>query len=491
MTESGPSAEVAELAEWVRLRTGLVFPPARREPAIAALARSLAEDGGVARTIARLERDEGALDELLADLTIGESYFFRHAEQLGVVRSRILPELTRHRRTPLRVWSAGCATGEEPYSLAILLREAEPGVGARVLGTDLSRTRLRVAQRGRYRAWSLRGVAAPTIARYFRRLGEWYELSAEIRAAVDFRPLNLVGDRYPSATSGIWGMDLILCRNVLIYLDRTAVREVVSRLVASLADGGWLLLGASDPLIADLAPVDVEVTEAGLAYRRASAARSRARTRPAPGPAAPPAAESPPPEPVPSPAPRQPSRPDRTRPSPPPRGGPTIDDLRRLYAERRYDAVEEGARSLLDRGIRDEAGQLLLVRALANQGRIPEAGRASAAALEEHPDSAELLYLHALLLLQVDRAEEAALAARRALYLDRRLVVAHLALADASVRSGRNENARRSLRNARRLLAPMDPDQPVEASDGETAERLRAIVELRLQLLERNDSPDG
>jgi chemotaxis protein methyltransferase CheR len=193
---------------------------------------------------------------------------------------------------------------------------------------------------------------------------------------------------------------------------------------------------------------------------------------------------------VPSPEPLRPPQPDGGRRPPASRGAPTLDDLRHSYAERRYAAVEEGAGALLDRGTRDEAVQLLLIRALANQGRVTEAGRVGAAALEEHPGSAELLYLHALLLLQVDRPEEAALAARRALYLDRRLVVAHLVLADASMRAGRDGDALRSLRNARRLLAPMAPDETVGASDGETVERLRGIVDLRLQRLERKGAPD-
>src|SRR5690606_597508 len=125
------------------------------------------------------------------------------------------------------------------------------------------------------------------------------------------------------------------------------------------------------------------------------------------------------------------------------------------------------------------------VRTLANDGRLAEAGRACAAALDRHRDSAELLYLHALLLLAGGQPGEAAEAARRVLYIDRGMVVAHLLIADARQAAGDTPAALQALRRARQLLAAMPPDREVPASDGEPAGRLLRMVELRLQLLER------
>jgi chemotaxis protein methyltransferase CheR len=498
MIGSWPSPEVAELAEWIRARTGLTFPTGRREPAAASLVIALGEEGSVAKTVSRLERDHVALDELLAELTIGETYFFRHPEQFEVIRACILPQLLGDQRAPLRVWSAGCATGEEPYSLAILLREAAAPIG-KIIGSDLSRARLAVARRGRYRKWSLRGVPTETIARYFQSAGTWYQLSPEIRAAVEFRYLNLVEDQYPSATAGIWGMDLILCRNVLIYLDRSAVARVARKLVASLSDHGWLFLGASDPSIADLAPVEVTVTEAGLAYRRIGAETSH----PA-GPMIEPARAVPPPREVPIVEAPRPWAEVLITPSPPPAHSPgtegtgedndsplTPDQLQRLYWEQRYDAVAAGSARLLNEGRHSERVHVLLVRSLANQGDTTAAGHATVAALETHPESAELLYLHSVLLLEAKRAEEAVVAAKRALYLDSSLVVAHLAFADASIRIGDPVEARRALRNAERILSRSSPDEIVAASDGETVARMLRIVQFRLRLLQEKVASNG
>jgi chemotaxis protein methyltransferase CheR len=131
----------------------------------------------------------------------------------------------------------------------------------------------------------------------------------------------------------------------------------------------------------------------------------------------------------------------------------------------------------------DPAPWIVLVRALANRGELEAAGHSCAAAFDRHSTSAELAYLHAVLLAEAGRHADAVAAARRSLYLDRGLVVAHLALGGALARLGDTEGARRSARNARRLLAGMPPDAIVPGSDGEPASRLAEMAEVQLQLL--------
>ncbi|HET7322063.1 MAG TPA: protein-glutamate O-methyltransferase CheR, partial [Longimicrobiaceae bacterium] len=308
MTDRWTPLQLEPLLHWIAGRTGLVHDEQRHDAAVAAVEQlakrtSLSDPRALRR---RLEADSGALDDFLAELTIGETYFLRDPKQMAVIREEVLPDVAAHRgERGLRLWSAGCSTGEEPYSLAILLKEHGLGTGAEVLGTDLSRARLAVARRGRYRAWSFRGVPDEVRDRYFHPAGSEWELSPAIRAAVDFRYLNLVEDRFPSLSTGVWGMDLILCRNVLIYLDADSRRQVVRKLFDSLAEGGWLLLGASDPLVANEIPAEVVVTAAGLAYRRSGRYARRAAPPP---PAEPPRYEPTEPEespvpPVPLPAP--------------------------------------------------------------------------------------------------------------------------------------------------------------------------------------------
>jgi len=155
----------------------------------------------------------------------------------------------------------------------------------------------------------------------------------------------------------------------------------------------------------------------------------------------------------------------------------------RCYAVRDYRRAAEVATAVVRRDDGDPALWIVLVRSLANQGQLAAAGLACAAALDRHRTSAELAYLHAMLLAEAGRCSEAASAARRALYLDRRLVVAHLALGGALARLGEVEGARRALGNAERLLVSLPPDAILPASDGEPAGRLAEMTRVQLQLL--------
>ena len=188
----------------------------------------------------------------------------------------MLPTRGAHR--PLKIWSAGCASGEEAYSLAIMLRELAWPHPARIVGTDVARPRLDAARRGRYTRWSLRGVDDQRVTRWFERRGSHFQLDPAIRAAVEFTTLNLVDDEYPSAATGTLDQDIVLCRNVLIYFDMTTVEQIATRLLASLAPDGWLLCGASDPPLFGLVPCESVTTPGGVVYRRAT--RSSAALNP-------------------------------------------------------------------------------------------------------------------------------------------------------------------------------------------------------------------
>lgn len=463
-------------AALVRRRTGLVFSEARRadfeRALLNAMERAATPDPDA--YLARLEGEPRLLDDLVADITVGETYFLREPEQFAVIRDEILPDLLAHRaqNQPVRVWSAGCASGEEPYSLAILLSESGRLPKAHILGTDISRAALTRARQARYTRWSLRGVPDNVVRAHFTERGGQFLLTPAVRAAVEFGYLNLAEDVYPSLSTGVWGMDLILCRNVLIYFDRDTVAQVAQRLFDSLAEGGWLLLGASDPPLADLIPAEVVVTRAGLAYRRGI--RSRASPV-AQAPAPPALAETllEPLRPVAAPIPSEPEAVTI----------PLADEVLVRYSERDY----RSAARLAERAVAHEDGDprlwVLWVRALANQGDLSSAGRACAAGLDRHGTCAELTYLHAILLGEGGHPAEAARAARAALYLDRHLAVAHLTLGAALVKLGDTAGARRSFRNAERLLAAMPSDAVVPASDGEPPARLAEMVRLQLRLL--------
>lgn len=192
------------------------------------------------------------LEDFIASLTIGETHFFRNRPQFDALERHVLPDLIRHRSQErrLRIWSAGCSSGEEPYSLAILLDRMLPGINAwniSILGTDIDRDALKKACRGIYRPWSFREVPPDIQSRYFIRRGEDLELVPLIRRMVSFEYLNLVDDAYPSLVTNTNAMDLVVCRNVLIYFREPTARLVIARLHRSMADRGWLLMGHAEP----------------------------------------------------------------------------------------------------------------------------------------------------------------------------------------------------------------------------------------------------
>jgi chemotaxis protein methyltransferase CheR len=253
-------------------RTGLSFPPPRHESAEQGVRRAMAR-AGVAdpeEYRARIARDARALDELVVELTVGETYFFRDADQFEYIRRTVVPDFWR-RLGPehtVRAWSCGCASGEEAYSLAIVFLEEGLGERCYLLATDISRAALARCHQATYGSWSLRGPGAAVAAPYLTSRGNRFVVHDRVRRVVTFAYLNLSRDALPSFAGGTWGMDLILCRNVMIYFDAVTVRGVARRLFEALAPGGWLITAASDPPLGGEAPFEVVVTDVGVFYRR-------------------------------------------------------------------------------------------------------------------------------------------------------------------------------------------------------------------------------
>lgn len=489
-------ARVGELAQ---LFAGLVFPPNRQPSAEAGMRRAMSalRIGDPNALLRAVETPGDARDAVLAELTVGESYFFRDSAQLDLLANEILPSRVESYgpSRPLRIWSAGCASGEEPYTLAIMLREHHWPHPAQILGTDVARSRLAAARRGRYTRWALRGVSDQRIASWFERHGTYYDLDRSIRESVEYRSLNLVLDDYSSVVGGTEGFDLVLCRNVMIYFDLPTVSRIATGLLASLAPDGWLLLGASDPPLAHLVPCEVVVTPAGIAYRRADRVGGGTELR-APVPQL---ERSRAPELVPQPvrisesiadAPGRPEQDDHeSTPAESPSAisaPPATDEILRAYALADYPAAEAMAVTALATATNDADTLrvwITYVRAVANQGRLHEAGELCARSLELHPLAAELHYLHATLLTEAGWYGDAATAARRAIYLDRQFVMGHLLLGDALTRTGDTAGARIAFANVVHLLANVSPETPVAAADGVPASRLRQIATLRLRTL--------
>ena len=426
-----------EILALVAERSGMVFGPNRRVEAEAGIARAMRRAGAddLAAYGVLVRGDGMAFDELVDALTVGETHFMRDPDQMALVRRELLPALERCRGggAAPRVWSAGCATGEEAYSLAILIEEERLGDGAVVLGTDLSSAALEKARAGSYSDWSMRGVSGQFLQDYFRHVGGRRVLVDRIRSMVRFERLNLVGPE-DYAAAGAFGMDLILCRNVLIYFGHETAGRIAARLYDCLAEGGALLTAGADLRLGEHAPFEVEVTRVGLVYRRPC---------PAPAVAAP-----------------APARPAQAAPAPPPKALPPA-------------AEPDLGREAFERVMRH-----------ANAKGALEAERIARAALRRHPLDAQLHYLRAALLLALDRDEEAEHEAQRALYLDPSLAVAHFLLGTILRKRGARAGALRAFRNVRDLCATRPSDESVPAGAGERTGALHSAASAEMERLE-------
>lgn len=199
--------------------------------------------GSPARWVQALAQDAAALAGLRDMLTINVSEFFRDALQFELLRTRVLPSLLEA-RSQLSIWSAACSNGQEPYSLAILLDELEPRGRSRVLATDIDRGVLERARAGGpYAPADVRNVSPERLARYFTPAGGAYQVAASLRNRVTFREHNLLATPYGS------NFDLIVCRNVLIYLSAEAKLEIVTRFHQALRPGGVLFIGGTEALL--------------------------------------------------------------------------------------------------------------------------------------------------------------------------------------------------------------------------------------------------
>ncbi|MBD3317121.1 MAG: hypothetical protein GF344_15145, partial [Chitinivibrionales bacterium] len=193
--------------------------------------------------------DRKSIEVLASHLTVGETYFFRDRKALEVLRRSVLASLIQMRRNSsrtLRLWSAGCSTGEEPYTLAMMLMGMLPDWQKwhiTILATDININFLAKAARGCYGEWSFRETPSAIRERFFRKTSDGkYEIHSRVRDMVNFSYLNLATDAYPSVLNNTNAMDLILCRNVLMYFEKDRAREVINKFHRSLLDGGYLLV---------------------------------------------------------------------------------------------------------------------------------------------------------------------------------------------------------------------------------------------------------
>ncbi len=194
--------------------------------------------------VAAIKTNKDMLDEFVNYLTINVSEFYRNPEQWKVLEAEILPELMKTSGKNLKIWSAACSTGDEPYSLAMVLSKYMPLSSISILATDIDKQVLEKAKLGLYAEKSLAGLPKEYISKYFTKVGtSSYQISNDIKRCVQFKQHNLLKDSYPT------GYDLILCRNVLIYFTEEAKEDIYRKFNGTLRTGGVLFVGSTEQII--------------------------------------------------------------------------------------------------------------------------------------------------------------------------------------------------------------------------------------------------
>jgi len=276
------SAEIARFGAALTAHIGMQFPDQKYDELGRVLLQRM-EAAGLDCT-AYLDQFDGTpgraeLAQLARELTINETYFQRHSEQFDALADVALPECARSAGArPLQILCAGCSSGEEPYSIAILLRERYPQIEARITAFDLNPAVLKKAERGVYGNWSLRACPDETRARWFRRTGAEVELDAGIRAMVRFEERNLAEPAPSFWTEARF--DLIFCRNLLMYFSPEQAQAAVARMAQSLVPHGYLFLGHAETLRGLSSDFHLCHTHEAFYYQRKDSLDARAPASP-------------------------------------------------------------------------------------------------------------------------------------------------------------------------------------------------------------------
>ncbi|MFQ5599313.1 MAG: CheR family methyltransferase [Candidatus Krumholzibacteriia bacterium] len=486
--------------------------PAAREADLERGARAAARAHGFPNAQSYIEKmlslawTQEQAEILASHLTVGETCFFRETEALDVLKREVLPQLVWSRRNDRRLnfWSAGCCTGEEPYSLAILVREQlqDPGDwDVRILASDVNPRFLRIARTGIYSRWSFRGTPQELRRKYFdRRADDRFEIHGDIRDMVTFTYGNLV--EHPPCRFGeeAHGMDVILCRNLLMYFSDEQRARAISNLHRALDDDGWLLVSAVESFSGFCPQFDLVHSPGAIFYRKTSRqGREQERgprtassdtLRPGGGAADDMRGEV---------VPLQDTH--RTRagsrvevrqthvpqesPNREPEAAPGRDpysEAKEAYRLGRHDEVLRRLLAILPArgervgspGFGKEAA--LLARTYADVGRLEEAFHWCRDAIEAERMNADLHYLLGVILQEQERTEEAVKSLRRAVYLDPDHLLAHLSLANIRRQQDRIQEAERLREKALGLLDALPPDAAVSDIGGVTADELKALI---------------
>lgn len=427
-----------QLHQFITAKTGLLFTEDRLN-LIVPVCQELLLEAGIASIAAlhqQLQTDQSLLDTLLGRITIPESYFFRDPEHFDFIQQVVLFEHQQAARNkPLRLWSAGCAGGEEAYSLAIMFEQAGwADERYQILASDISRRALQKARKGLYSAWSLRGARAQKLqTEVLQRKSAQLAVPARFIERVNFFYFNLASADYQQHIT-LSDINVILCRNVFIYFSTDTIAHISQQLFNSLAPGGYLLLGPSDPVISQYAAFEVIKTAHGLVYRKPG--HVQASSKPAHS---------------------------------------TVAHLSQTAANSavaRTKTATASQRASAKAALPTQPSQIVPTQAYQAAG--------------DEPDLISALYQQALNYYAQEAFDAALVHLRQLLYLNHQLAEVHFMAALTLLKLSQPEDAKRHLRQACALTADVAAEQKLMLVPSETAGQLALAAKRLLSELQNN-----
>lgn len=403
------------------------------------------------------------IEILAGSLTVGETYFFREKIVLEAFEYQILPELIRLRRGTeqhLRIWSAGCSSGEEPYTIAVILKRMLADIkdwGLTLLATDINPLFLEKAAKGVYTKWSFRDVPEWVMGRYFTNRGDnGLEILSDIKKMVTFSYINLMKDDYPSLMNNTNAMDVIFCRNVLIYFAPENIKKLIQNFHRCLLDGGWLIVSQTELIDEYFPGFEKTNIDGAILYRKACSKEKKAeagiRNEP-------------------------PVQRKKKEALPAVSAQNLYKDAVAAYEQGKYSAAKEILNRLLSTDRSNANALSLMSRICANEGKLDDALHYCREAIDADNLNPGYYYLQSAILKEKGFAKETMESLKKAVYLDSNFALAYFAMGNLALSSGNRTEAEKHFNNALLLLKKHRPEETLPESEGMTAGRLIEVIE--------------
>jgi chemotaxis protein methyltransferase CheR len=450
-------SELSMICEVIALRTGLHFPKERwailrRSLVLAARDFGFEDISEFAEFLLSSNPTKDQIETLASYLTCGETYFWREPQTYSVLTDFILPELIKSKKNgkkSIRIWSAGCSSGEEPYSIAIAIHKTILNIedwDISILATDINPKVLGKASAGVYSQWSFRNTPEWLKSRYFiTREGNQFEIIPEIKKMVTFSCLSLIE---MTAISSIKTVNIIFCRNVLMYLTSEWSTKIIQNFYNTLSEEGWLVVSSCE-LSSELFPQFTAVNFPGAILYRKVINRSIQplffENEEIPGVI---------------------SVPDTLASTP-----STIQPK------------DSGSSLASELTVSDK---IFKIRLLADQGHLEEAVSICNKAIESDKLIHGLYFIRASILQEMDKNDEAIASLKQAIYIDNEYVMGHFTLGNLYFRLGNTRNAMRCFNNVLDLISKCANEDILPESEGLTVKYIREIILVNMQTQEIN-----